>query len=142
MLNGAGQRDHQNGMSGDLVSQDRLGSPPEVRVDGALDVEDLADCPFDGLSVVQLPRRAAGDHWPCQGRGEQHQPAFRIRLRFRVPAGYSSLAFHQHILEEAHVSITPGHIYGENGEGWARISLVAPTAQLREALSRLKVVAL
>jgi LL-diaminopimelate aminotransferase len=69
-------------------------------------------------------------------------PKGGLYIWFRVAAGYSSLAFHQRILEEAHVSITPGHIYGENGEGWARISLVAPTTELREALARFKTITL
>jgi LL-diaminopimelate aminotransferase len=65
-------------------------------------------------------------------------PKGGLYVWFRVPAGITSLAFHQRVLEEAHVSITPGHIYGQNGEGWARISLVAPTDRLREALDRLQ----
>jgi LL-diaminopimelate aminotransferase len=57
---------------------------------------------------------------------------------FRTPPGYSSAEFQNLVLEKAHVSITPGHIYGRNGEGWARISLVESTARLSEALARLE----
>jgi LL-diaminopimelate aminotransferase len=57
---------------------------------------------------------------------------------FRVPTGYTSLEYHTTVLEQAHISLTPGHIYGKNGEGWARISLVVPTEQLTEALQRLE----
>ncbi len=65
-------------------------------------------------------------------------PQAAFYIWFRVPAGYDSLQFHTYILEQAHVSTTPGHIYGANGEGWLRISLVANTARLQEALGRLE----
>ena len=48
------------------------------------------------------------------------------------------MAFHTELLEKAHVSATPGHIYGANGEGWLRFSLVANTDRLQEALARLE----
>lgn len=59
-------------------------------------------------------------------------------LWFRVPPGYTSQEFQELILEKAHVAITPGHIYGRNGEGWVRLSLVEKTERLKEALARLE----
>jgi LL-diaminopimelate aminotransferase len=69
---------------------------------------------------------------------ETTSPKGGLYIWFRTPSGYTSLAFHNLLLEAAHVSITPGHIYGQNGEGWLRISLVAKTNQLSEALARLE----
>ncbi len=69
---------------------------------------------------------------------EATYPKGGLYIWFRVPAGQSSMQYHTHMLEQAHVSITPGHIYGKNGEGWARISLVAPTERLKEALARMQ----
>lgn len=69
---------------------------------------------------------------------ETTHPKGGLYVWFRVPAGATSLAYHTRVLEQAHVSITPGHVYGQNGEGWARISLVAPTARLHEALARME----
>lgn len=65
-------------------------------------------------------------------------PKGAFYIWFKVPAGYSSEAFQSLVLEKVHVSITPGSIYGVNGEGWARISLVAKTERLKEALARLE----
>ncbi|HEX9925040.1 MAG TPA: aminotransferase class I/II-fold pyridoxal phosphate-dependent enzyme [Anaerolineae bacterium] len=65
-------------------------------------------------------------------------PKGALYIWFRVPAGYTSLDFQTRLLEEAHVSITPGGMYGANGEGWARISLVTKTERLKEALDRLE----
>jgi LL-diaminopimelate aminotransferase len=67
-------------------------------------------------------------------------PKGAFYIWFRVPAGYTSEQFQSLVLEKAHVSITPGSIYGVNGEGWARISLVAKTERLKEALARLEAV--
>ena len=69
---------------------------------------------------------------------ETTTPKGGLYIWFRVPSQYTSMQYHTRVLEEAHVSITPGHIYGKNGKGWARISLVATIDQLREALNRLE----
>ncbi len=69
---------------------------------------------------------------------ETTHPQGGLYIWFRVPAGYSSQAYQTLVLEKAHVSITPGDFYGRNGAGWARISLVADTPRLKEALARLE----
>ena len=40
-------------------------------------------------------------------------------------------------LDEAHVSLAPGYVYGENGVGYVRFSLVTPKERLEVALDRL-----
>ncbi len=65
-------------------------------------------------------------------------PKGALYIWFRIPTGYTSLEYHTLLLEKAHISITPGHIYGNNGEGWARISLVTNIERLKEALQRLE----
>jgi LL-diaminopimelate aminotransferase len=69
---------------------------------------------------------------------EVDTPKAGLYIWFRIPAGYTSLQLHTYLLETAHISLTPGHIYGRNGEGWLRISLAAPTQRLQEALTRLE----
>lgn len=41
------------------------------------------------------------------------------------------------LLHDAHIFLTPGFIFGENGDGYIRISLCAPVARLEEALRRI-----
>jgi LL-diaminopimelate aminotransferase len=65
-------------------------------------------------------------------------PKAGLYLWFRVPKGLTSLEFHIHLLQEAHISLTPGHIYGKNGDGYIRLSLAVATERLREALGRLE----
>ena len=42
------------------------------------------------------------------------------------------------LLEKAHVFLTPGMIFGHNGDDYIRISLCAPVPRLQEALRRIK----
>ena len=55
----------------------------------------------------------------------------------RVPDGRSSEEFATTLLENAGVSIAPGSFFGENGEGYVRISLTAPEPRIAEAMDRL-----
>jgi LL-diaminopimelate aminotransferase len=55
----------------------------------------------------------------------------------RVPQGYTSVEFTDDLLEQVGVVVTPGVGYGENGEGYVRLSLTIPDASLVKGLSRL-----
>ena len=57
----------------------------------------------------------------------------------RIPAGETSAeAFCDRILADARVFVTPGFIFGSNGEGYLRISLCATVENLRRALERIR----
>jgi LL-diaminopimelate aminotransferase len=56
-----------------------------------------------------------------------------------LPEGWTSFAFAEAVLEEAHVSLTPGIIFGKMGEGFVRISLTSSFKRSQEAMQRLKV---
>jgi LL-diaminopimelate aminotransferase len=57
----------------------------------------------------------------------------------RLPEDWGdSVAFSERLLNEAGVSVTPGVVYGDSGEGYIRISLVTPVERLSEAMARLK----
>ncbi|WP_280771235.1 pyridoxal phosphate-dependent aminotransferase [Salipaludibacillus daqingensis] len=55
-----------------------------------------------------------------------------------VPKGYKSEEFANLLLEKAHVVVAPGLGFGEFGEGFVRIGLVANEDQLREAATRIE----
>lgn len=56
----------------------------------------------------------------------------------RLPEGESSAErFCDRILRDARVFITPGFIFGSNGEGYVRISLCATEERMNEALQRI-----
>jgi LL-diaminopimelate aminotransferase len=55
-----------------------------------------------------------------------------------VPAGYDSIGFASHVLNEVGVNITPGVGFGAHGEGYFRLSVTAPDARLEEAMTRMR----
>ncbi|MEM7347353.1 MAG: aminotransferase class I/II-fold pyridoxal phosphate-dependent enzyme [Chloroflexota bacterium] len=119
----------------------------KTQIDSGL-AKPIQDAAIDALIGDQswLPDRNAIYHArrdlcvaTCRKMGlEATEPKGGLYVWFRVPEGYTSMTFHTHVLENAQVSITPGHIYGKNGEGWARLSFVAETERLKEALARLE----
>ena len=64
-------------------------------------------------------------------------PQASIYVWCPVPGGWTCLDFVNLLLDEASVSLTPGTIFGDNGEGYVRISLTAPTERLAEAMQRM-----
>jgi len=69
---------------------------------------------------------------------EAAAPKAAIYIWSPVPVGWTSLDFASHVLENARVSLTPGTVFGAAGEGFVRISLTSPTARLKEAMERIK----
>jgi LL-diaminopimelate aminotransferase len=65
-------------------------------------------------------------------------PKATIYVWARVPEGYTSMEFCDYLLNEAHVAVTPGSGYGEDGEGFIRISLTVPDDRLLEAIDRMR----
>ena len=55
----------------------------------------------------------------------------------RVPEGHTSASFTELVLEQAGVIVSPGPAYGPSGEGYFRLSLTVPDAELAEAVRRI-----
>jgi LL-diaminopimelate aminotransferase len=64
------------------------------------------------------------------------QPEASMYVWAEVPPGGSSSGYAERLLEEASVSVTPGTVFGPNGEGFVRISLGMSTDRIREAMER------
>jgi aspartate/methionine/tyrosine aminotransferase len=56
----------------------------------------------------------------------------------KVPEGKTAEALVDELLYEKNIFITPGKIFGENGEGYVRISLCMPEFKILEAINRIK----
>ncbi len=54
-----------------------------------------------------------------------------------VPAGWTSLDFTTFLLEQAHVSLTPGTVFGGGGEGYVRFALTVSEERMAEAMWRI-----
>jgi LL-diaminopimelate aminotransferase len=55
-----------------------------------------------------------------------------------VPDGHTSESFAELVLSEAAVVVSPGSMYGPNGEGFFRISLTTPDERIAEAVERMR----
>ena len=74
--------------------------------------------------------------WPVQ------LPSMALYLWLQVPpqaAGMGSEAFCAALLEATGVALTPGNGFGPGGEGWLRLALVQPLAELEAAAARIGV---
>jgi LL-diaminopimelate aminotransferase len=65
-------------------------------------------------------------------------PRASLYVWFSVPQGQTSADFAAALLERAHLSLTPGSVFGSEGEGYIRLSITAPTERVEEAMLRLE----
>ena len=70
-------------------------------------------------------------------RDDYVPPKGTFYLWLPTPRGMNSIDFATLIFEKAAVVITAGAAYGEYGEGYFRVALTVPDAQLEEALTRI-----
>jgi LL-diaminopimelate aminotransferase len=64
-------------------------------------------------------------------------PDASLYVWFTIPAGGNALVFANTLLDEAHVSLTPGTVFGEQGEGYMRLSLTSPLERIEQAMLRI-----
>jgi len=66
------------------------------------------------------------------------KPAGSMYVWLPVPQGYDSTEFTMHVIEKTGVVFSPGVAFGDIGEGYVRVALVAPEERIIEGLDRLK----
>lgn len=66
------------------------------------------------------------------------KPQAALYVWWPIPHGWSSGEFCSMLLEKARVSLTPGEIFGSQGESYVRISLTSPEERIEEAMQRIK----
>lgn len=69
---------------------------------------------------------------------EPHIPKASLYVWSPIPPGWTSEEFVTSALEKAQVSITPGTVFGSNGEGYVRISLTASDERVHDAMCRIE----
>jgi LL-diaminopimelate aminotransferase len=113
--------------------------------------------PIQDAAVVAL----TGDQAWLKGRNEIYQerrdlilaafeeiglsadkPQASLYLWAKIPSGTTSEQLATTFLEEAGISVAPGTAFGQYGEGYLRFSLGMSTDRIREAIGRLKRLAL
>ena len=68
---------------------------------------------------------------------EARRPLGSIYIWLKVPDGFDSAGFSEHVIDRAGVFFTPGNAYGPSGEGFVRLSLTVPDERVQEAVRRL-----
>ena len=66
------------------------------------------------------------------------RPRATFYIWAKVPAGYTSADFCEKLIGEAGIVVTPGSGFGEEGEGYFRISITINEGRIEEAMKRLK----
>lgn len=69
---------------------------------------------------------------------EIKKPAGAFYIWTPVPEPFDSLSFTQLLLEQAHVAVTPGAIFGSNANQYIRISMVTSNERLDEMIDRIQ----
>ena len=83
------------------------------------------DLVVDGLSSVGIKVR---------------KPRATFYIWANVPQGYTSADFCEKLIEEQGIVVTPGSGFGDEGEGYFRISITINEKRIAEAIKRLKTV--
>lgn len=68
------------------------------------------------------------------------KPRATFYIWARVPQGYTSADFCEKLIEEQGIVVTPGSGFGDEGEGYFRISITINEERIVEAIERLKTV--
>ncbi len=68
------------------------------------------------------------------------KPLATFYIWAKVPQGYSSADFCEKLIEEQGIVVTPGSGFGDEGEGYFRISITIKEERIAEAIERLKMV--
>jgi len=87
----------------------------------------------DRFAEAQTILTAALDQLGWEARGSEGLPFCWLTL----PRRFSSLGFARRLLRRTGLKIAPGTIFGEQGEGYARVSLLTDPAKMKKVASRL-----
>ena len=68
---------------------------------------------------------------------EFEMPTASFYIWAKVPSGYTSSGFVEHLLKKAGILATPGNGFGEPGEGYIRFALTVTADRMCEAAERM-----
>ena len=113
-------------------------TPIQIAAIAALEGPD--DCVHEIRDLYEKRRNVLCDGlndigWPVD------RPKATMFLWAPIPSFYShlgSMEFSKHLLNEAHVAVSPGIGFGPQGDGFVRFGLIENTQRIRQALRNLK----
>lgn len=106
---------------------------------GAVEALKLKSDWFESQNVIYSKRRELIFELSSQLKCSFDIKSVGLFVWAKLPNGsHSSEQFIDDLLHEKHVFVTPGTIFGSNGEGYIRFSLCVDEVKINEALSRFK----
>ena len=85
------------------------------------------------MSAAPVTNRQAID------RGsEVETPKASLYVWAKIPDGVTSAEYAARVIEDCGVVVTPGRGYGEQGEGYIRLSVTTPDDRVEEGMRRLE----
>ena len=112
------------------------GSPAAVQQGAAVALANRAALTPPVVARYRARRNAVVDGFRRLG-WDVPVPHATMFVWLRVPQGYTSSQWTEHLIERTGVVVTPGNAFGPGGEGYFRISLVRDADVLRTTLTRL-----
>ncbi len=92
---------------------------------------------FDSMNKIYQKRRVLTEQLAEKLGCEVYKQGVGLFVWAKLPATITSAeAFIDKILYEKHIFITPGTIFGSNGEGYIRFALCVKEEKIQEAISR------
>jgi LL-diaminopimelate aminotransferase len=92
---------------------------------------------FDSMNKIYQKRRVLTEQLAEKLDCEVYKEGVGLFVWAKLPATITSAeAFIDKILYEKHIFITPGTIFGSNGEGYIRFALCVKEEKIQEAISR------
>ncbi|WP_221030223.1 MalY/PatB family protein [Actomonas aquatica] len=129
-----------------------------ARIDRALNIHEVCDVNPFGVTAT-IAAYTAGEDWldalrlylfsnykAVARELARHLPALKLTPQEATylawidcrALGLSSAELTARLAEDAHLLVSPGTLYGEDGEGFIRLNLACPRATLKDGLSRLR----
>lgn len=102
-------------------------------------ISDLKDTKYiDAVNIEHMTRKNAAIK-RLRELGSSAEPSKGIYyLWTKIPEGFSSDEFFKYVLHKGHVALTPGTIYGKNGEGYVRVVMSGDTNVLNNAFDKIQ----
>jgi aspartate/methionine/tyrosine aminotransferase len=92
---------------------------------------------FDAMNAIYAKRRVLTEQLAEKLNCEVYKEGVGLFVWAKLPDGIASAeAFIDQILNEKYIFITPGTIFGSNGEGYIRFALCVEEAKIQEAIDR------
>lgn len=92
---------------------------------------------FDGMNAIYTRRRVLTEQLAEKLNCKVYKEGVGLFVWAKLPDGItSSEAFIDKILHEKYIFITPGTIFGSNGEGYIRFALCVKEEKVQEAIDR------